>query len=314
MNRSTWIGSATAAALTVTTRRTAFAKAGPVVRVGGAFGDPYAEGHYAVDFGFFRKAGLNVDFQSLTTGSAVSQAIGFGSIDVGITTPIQIANAFEHGLPFVIIAPGSENRPNEQSAQIIVRKSSPLHTAKDFEGKTVGVNARRTLAELGLFAWMDKNGGDSSKVRTIEMLPTEMGPSVERGTVDAASVTEPALTGALKYNGARVLAEPLSAIGPELLISAWFTTQDYAKQNPAVCKRFLACMLDVAKWANVHRRETSEILVKYSKYEPDLARTMQRVAYAERLRLPEIQTVLDVALKYHVVGRPIAASELVFRS
>jgi len=311
MKRSGWI--AAAGTLIAGSSRAAFAQSGPVLRVGGAFGDPSAEGHYAVDFGFFRKAGLNVDFQVFTTGSAVAEALGFGSIDVGITTPIQIANAFEHGLGFVIIAPGAENRLNDQTVQLIVRKSSPLRIPKDFEGKTVGVNARRTFSELGLLAWMDAGGADSSKVRTIEMLPTEMGPSVERGTVDAAAVTEPALTGSLKVNDARILAAPLTAIGAEFPISAWFTTLDYAKKNRAVCRRFLACMLYVAKWANAHRPQTAEILVKYSKYEPDLVRAMRRVAYAEHLRLPEFQTVLDVALRYHVVGRRIAASELVFQ-
>jgi NitT/TauT family transport system substrate-binding protein len=312
MRRSDWIAAA-AGAFIAGRSRAALAQSAPVVRVGGAFGDPSAEGHYAVDFGFFRKAGLNVDFQAFTTGNAVSEAVGFGSIDVGITTPVQIANAFEHGLGFVIIAPGAENRPNEQSVGIIVRKNSPLRVAKDFEGKTVGVNARRTFSELGLFAWMDANGADAGKVKTIEMLPTEMGPSVERGTVDAAAGTEPALTTSLKVNGARILAEPLKALGAEFPISAWFTTLDYAKKNPALCRRFLACMLNVAVWANAHRAQTGDILIKYSRYEPETVRTMRRVAYAERLRLPEIQNVLDVALKYRVVGRRITASELVFQ-
>ena len=307
MKRSASIGAIAALALPGVIR----AQSGPAVRVGGAFGDPNAQGHYAVDFGFFRKAGLNVDFQVFTTGGAVAEALGFGSIDIGITTPIQIANAYEHGLGFTIIAPGAENRSNAQTSEIIVRQTSPLRTAKDFEGKVVGVNARRTISELGLLAWMDRNGADSTKVRTIEMLPTEMGPSVERGTVDASCVTEPALTGSLERDGVRILADPLVAIGPAFPISAWFTTQTYAARNPALCKRFLACMLDVARWANVHRRETANILVKYSRYEPEIVAAMRRVSYAEHLRLADVQLVLDVAFKYHVVGRHIAASELV---
>jgi NitT/TauT family transport system substrate-binding protein len=310
MKRSFWI----AAALAAGTARRAGAQPHPSLRVGGAFGDPNAEGHYAVDFGFFAKSGLTVEFSAFTTGNAVAEALGFGTIDIGITTPIQVANGFEHGLGFTIVAPGAENRPGAQTTWLIVRGDSPLRGARDLEGKTVGVNARRTLAELALFAWMDHNGADSSKVRTIEVLPTEVGPSIERGKIDAGAVAEPALAGALKYNGARVLAEPSSAIAPSFPISTWFTSQDFAKRNPAVCRTFLSCMLNVAKWANRHQHETDDVLIKYSKYEPELAHSMRRVAYAEELRLSQVQTVLDVALRYHAIGRPIAAGELVFRA
>jgi NitT/TauT family transport system substrate-binding protein len=310
MNRAAWIGAAAAAAAATGPVRAAD---GPVVRVGGAFGDVYAQGQYAVDFGFFHKAGLNVDFRTYTTGYAVSQAIGHGDIDIGTTTPIQIANGFEHALGFTIIAPGGENRPSDQIIQLAVRKNSPLRSPKDFEGKIVAVNARNTFSDLGLFAWMDAHGADSGKVILAEMLPTEMGPAIERGKVDAAEINEPALSLAVRDNDTRVLAQPLTAIGPRFPVSAWFTTQTYAQQNPAVCKKFLACMLEVATWANTRRRETAGILIKYGKFEPDLVRIMQRVAYAEQLRLPEFQLVLDLARKYRFIGRPIAATELVFR-
>jgi NitT/TauT family transport system substrate-binding protein len=312
MKRANWIAAA-AAGIVIGTRHTAFAQTGQVVRVGDALGDPYAQGYYAVDVGFFAKHGLNVDFQLFSGGSAISQAVVSGTIDIGITTPIQIANAYEHGVPLTIIAPGGQNRLKEPSGQLIVQKNSPIRTAKDLEGKTVALNARRTVSELALLVWMEKNGADPSKVKTIEMIFGEMGPAVERGTVDAGSSTEPALSASLKNNNVKVIAETYNAIAPEFLISAWFTTQDFAKKSPDVCKRFLACMLETAKWANVHKRETGDILVKYGKLDPELVRNMIRVGYAERMRMREIQVVLDLAVKYGVVGKPINAADLVFR-
>jgi NitT/TauT family transport system substrate-binding protein len=311
MRRARWIAGVPAGV--GMTLHPAFAQTGQVVRVGDALGDPYAQGYYAVDAGFFQKNGLNVDFQLFPGGSAITQAVVTGSIDIGITTPIQIANAVEHGLPLTIIAPGGQNRLKEPSGQLIVQKNSSIRTAKDLEGKTVALNARRTVSELALLVWMEKGGADPNKVKTIEIIFGEMGPAVERGTVDAASTTEPALSASLKNNNVKVIAETYNAIAPEFLISAWFTTQDYAKKNPDICKRFLACMLEVAKWANVHKRETGDILVKYGKLDPDLVRTMIRTGYAERLRMSELQVVLDTAFKYKVIEKSISANDLVFR-
>lgn len=283
------------------------------VRVGDALGDPYAQGYYAVDEGLFKKAGLDVDFQLFTGGSAISQAVNGGMIDFGISTPIQIANAVEHGIPFIVVAPAGLNTVKYSSGQLIVAKNGPIQSAKDLEGKTVALNALRTVSELALLEWLKKGGADPSKVKLVEMIFGEMGPAVERGTIAAGSDTEPALSLALKSNGVRVLANTYTSIAPQFLISAWFTTQDFARKNPEACRRFATAILESAKWANTHFKETGDILVKYGKLDPDLVRSMQRVVYADAMRLPEMQVVLDEALAGGLMGKQMQAADLIFK-
>ena len=97
----------TSAALSVAVRpAAAFAQAGPAVRVGDAIGDPYAQGYYANEEGFFKKAGLYVDFQSFASGVPIGTGVVTGNLDIGIMTPLAVANAVTHGVPLVIIAAG----------------------------------------------------------------------------------------------------------------------------------------------------------------------------------------------------------------
>jgi NitT/TauT family transport system substrate-binding protein len=63
------------------------------LRVAATPNDTYAEAYYALDTGFFRRAGLNVELTTLNNGAAVSSAVASGAIDVGVSTPVQLANA-----------------------------------------------------------------------------------------------------------------------------------------------------------------------------------------------------------------------------
>jgi NitT/TauT family transport system substrate-binding protein len=309
VRRSTWVRSlitATAFVLPQTGR----AQTTPAVRVGDAPGDPFAQGYYAVENGAFTRAGLHVDFQTFPSGGPIAEALAAGSVDIGIGTTIQIANAVTHGLPFVIIAPGCINTKAAPSGFMIAGKNSPLRTAKDFEGKTVGLSQKRSITELALIAWMQKNGADPDKVKTIEVPFAQMGAAIEHGTVDAAITTEPGYTTFLRGGTVRFVADVYSAVAPSYLLSAWITTRDYAAKNRDVVRRFLAAMLDVSRWANRHHPETAVIIAKAFGMDPSIATSMQRSAYAEALRASDVTPAIDIAVAHGIVPRAVPASDL----
>ena len=314
MKRRSWIGTVAAVPFALAPYGKAFAQpAGPVVRVGDAIGDPYAEGYYAAEGGFFQKGGLNVDFQSFSNGAPIGQGVVTGNLDIGIMTPLAVASAVTHGVPLVMIAPGGVNSAKAPAGYLLVTKSSPLNTAKDFEGKTIGVATLRTLHELMLRAWFDKNGVEQSKVSLIELTFGEMGAAVERGTVSGAVEVEPLTSGLVNAGSVRVVAGPATAIAEEILGAAWFCTRDYAQKNPQVVRRFAGVMAEVARWANTHRRESGDIQARVGKLNPEAVRGMARVTYAETMQVAQIQPVLDAATKFGILPRQVAASELILR-
>jgi NitT/TauT family transport system substrate-binding protein len=233
------------------------------VRIGVTPTEVYAEAYYAADMGFFQKASLDADVQTLNSGSAAANAIAGGSLDVGVTTPLLLANAILRGIPFVIIAAGPLSTTKEPQSLICVKSTSSLRTPKDLEGKTVGMIVLKTTQELSLDAWLDKGGAQGTTVRRVEVLFSEMGAALERGSIDAAIISEPFLSNSLKSGAVRSIGDPNVAIAPAYLLGAWFTTRTFAQQNPTTVKRFTDVIYATAKWANAHRPQTALIVAKY---------------------------------------------------
>src|ERR1700754_1520341 len=64
--------------------------------------DSGAEVYYAVDMGFFKKAGFDVTITTLNNGGLISAGVASGSFDVAQAALSSIAAAHERGVNFVI--------------------------------------------------------------------------------------------------------------------------------------------------------------------------------------------------------------------
>src|SRR5579875_2184696 len=162
---------------------------GPL-RIGSTPNDSYAEPFYAQDMGFFQRAGLNVAVEAFPNGAGVTTALAGNAIDVGITNPISLANAVEHGLPFQFFAVAAMY--NREELALCVAAESPIKSARDLNGKTIATTAVKDSNSLHIVAWIDRNGGDSATIQLVEMPFSAMAAAVRRGTVAAAPIAEPA--------------------------------------------------------------------------------------------------------------------------
>ena len=131
--------------------------------------DPTAEVLYAYDMGFFDKVGLDVTLQPLANGGAIAAGVVSGAIDIGVGNVIAIETAHKKGLPLTIIAPGAANVNSLASNVLIVKKDSTLRTARDLNGLVIATNPLRSIGDLMISAWIDKNGGDSTTIKYIEI-------------------------------------------------------------------------------------------------------------------------------------------------
>lgn len=231
----------TTAAFTLGGGGAARAQSGPVtLRIGSGPADAYAQGWYGIDMGFFKNAGLDVTFLPFNSASLVTAAVLGGSCDIGCGTTLTQAVANAKGVPIGIVAAAAVNTPQGPQALLCVRKDGPIHTPKDLVGKTIGVNILGTSVDLAIQAWLVKNGLDAHSVKFIEVLADEVGPAIDRGTIDAFAQGEPALSAALRDNDVRVLADPMPAIAPRFLYASWFATPSFVKNNSDLVRRFSA--------------------------------------------------------------------------
>jgi NitT/TauT family transport system substrate-binding protein len=283
------------------------------LRVGTGVSDPSSEVLYAVDQGFFKKRGLDVAVTQLPSGAAEVAAVAGGSLDIAESNVVSVASAHLRGLPFVYIAPAAQYTSTSPTTVLVCGKNAPYRSGKDLEGKTLAVTALRDSSQLGPTAWIDKTGGDAGTVKFVEMPMGEFVNAIDRGTIDAAGLSEPFLHIALQNGQIRVLAKMFDAIAPQFMQNGWFTTAEALKKNPVAVARFADAILETARWANRNHAASAQILKKFSRITPEVIDTMTRATFSERFDPALFQAIIDVSAKYKFIDRGFPAAEIIAR-
>jgi NitT/TauT family transport system substrate-binding protein len=265
---------------------------------------------YALHAGLFKKAGLNVQLSSLASGAAVSAAVVGGSVQIGNSSMLPLISAHVRGVPFRLVAADGLYSDAKPYALMIVRKDSPYHSGRDLNGKVLSSPALKDLIWTANSAWIEKNGGDLSTVKMVEVPNSAIVPAIEEGRVDASTILEPRLAEALAGGKTRVLGKSFSAIAPRFLISAWFTTSSYASEHPDVVSRFAKVVADAAAYANTHQSETAPLLAEFGKVDQSVITRGTREQFATSLDPKDLQPEIDAAVKYKVITRAFSAKEM----
>jgi NitT/TauT family transport system substrate-binding protein len=266
-----------------------------------------AEVLYANDLGYFREAGLDVDVTVLANGAAVAASVASGAEDIGEANLVSLASAHGNGVPFVVIAPAGNYTSKAPTTVMVTAKSSPLRTAKDLDGKTVGVVAVKDITQIGASAWIDKTGGNLASVKFIEIPQSAMCTAITSGRVDAGVVSEPFLSIALA-NGCRVLVACHDSIAKDFLVGAWFANAAWANEHADQVARFRAVIARTARWANAHHPESQRILEKYTK--ATIPPGMTRVPFPDTLEVAQMQPLISAAARYGASKGDFPAKDL----
>jgi NitT/TauT family transport system substrate-binding protein len=285
-------------------------KAPLTIHVGALPSEVAGELFYGADMGFFKKAGLDVEIQYFNNGSAIAAAVASGALDLGLSDLMSVINAHSHGLPFVYAAPGLLTTLKAPTFGILVPPNSPIHDAKDFNGKSMAVSGLKNIAQISAAAWIDANGGDSKTVKFIEVPFPSLVPALAQGTIQSSVANEPWMTLATD-GGNHVMFMDKGALSPAFLLSGWVTTRDWATKNPDALARFVASIREIAAWANKNPQASAPILAKYTKLDIGVIARMHRGQFAERFEPGYVQPVIDAAAKYGVIASAFPASAII---
>lgn len=283
-------------------------RAADTVRIAGLPSDPGLEASYAESHGFPAQFGIAAEIQNFPNGAAIVAGIVGGSIDVGAVNWVTALQAHEKGLPLVAVAQAATYYGKEPTSFLMVPADSAARTARDLTGKTIAVDGLRNLTQLGVIAWLDKNGGDSKSIKFAEIPFIDMPLALSSHRVEAALITEPMAT--RSQHDARVLGNAYDAIAPEFPSSAWVASATWAAANRDLARRFTSMMYRAAAWENANRPATAEVLSQISHLDPALIRTMHRARYAERTDLRQMRPLIDLSLQYGLITKPVDAEEV----
>jgi NitT/TauT family transport system substrate-binding protein len=279
------------------------------IKVGISSIESYGEALYAQAQDFFRAGGLDATPLTLPGGGApMTLAVISGALDTAIANIGSLASAHAHGVDVYLIAPCGLYSSAIPTTVLATLKDSPIRTARDLEGKTVGVTSLRDLQQSSVMKWLDANGAHAKNVTFVETTTPQMMVAMSANRIAAGVIVEPSLT-AVK-NDIRVLGLPYDSIASSLLISGWIVNKAWYDANPEAVARLLAVIRTTAQWANANQAATGTILAEHTKIAPELVSSMRRVTYGETRSFGVIQPVIDVMATYGFIPHTFRAAEL----
>lgn len=267
---------------------------------------------YGQQAGYFQKVGLTVDVQPANNGSAVAAAVVGGSIDIGKSSMISLLAAFQRGIPIVIIAPAANYNAAAPTIGMLVAKDSPIHDARDLNGKTLSVSSLNDQFQMANELWVDVNGGDSKTLKFVE-LPTSAAPdAVADGRVAASTIVMPNLARAVDSGKCRIVGRPFDAIGRLWTIAAYFTTRDYATKNRDLILRFRTALFQASAYVNAHPAETAQALATFTGTPLATVQHMTRTTLGTTMDAKLIEPLIAPAVKYGLLKQAFDPRTMIY--
>jgi NitT/TauT family transport system substrate-binding protein len=285
--------------------------ASPLIRIGNAPDDAGRPLLYAVQAGLFKKAGLNVEVVKLTNGSAVAAAVAGGSLELGKGSALTAIQAHAKGVPFTVTTNLADYSDAAPDTAMLVRRDAALKTPKDLIGKTIGVNGLQDFNTLTVYAWLDQNGIEPSRVKFLEIPYSAAVAAMEQGRIDAAMALEPMYSSALASGKFRVFARPWNALGKRFSEAVLFGNSRWVAEHKDMIVRLNRVVREAEAYVASHESETAYLAARYGGFDPNSLKDFHPPTRALALAPADLQPTIDAAAKYKLIAKAFPAQELI---
>jgi NitT/TauT family transport system substrate-binding protein len=266
----------------------------------------------AMERGFFKSAGLELETVPMAGGAVIVQGVTSGDLQIGWTNVISLYQAHVEGFDFKLIAGGATNvKGTNDTHALLVPKDSAIKSARDLQGKTVAVNTLNNIVHLMAMAWLDKHGASSAKVKFVEVPFPQMEAALVAAKVDAASVHEPFASAAVAKGAARVLGRPWSDVASRFLIASWFASDKWLQKNKQTAQAFANALNRGIDALNADPQRSRDIIAKWTGLPAEIAAKVTLPVYDKTLSDKDLQATIDLTQKYKLIPRAIKARDLI---
>jgi NitT/TauT family transport system substrate-binding protein len=272
--------------------------------------EPTAQAFYAKQRGFFLKQGIDAKITVLAdapqvVATVLSGGAQFSSLSIG-----GLAILKSRGAPVRVVAAGAMYRRQASTTGLVAGSGKRIGRARDLVGKRIAIDAKNTIAHIGLLRWLKRNGVAADDVHLVEIPFAQMLGPLTHGDVDAAVLPEPFVTLAAQ-RGLKRVANIFDAVcARNCLATGWMARKDV---DPELAARFRNAIQAAAVWANKKQnaRASGTILQGYVPIDTAVVRKMTRTHFATRLRPGLAQPWLDAFAEFGVIPASFSANDLV---
>jgi NitT/TauT family transport system substrate-binding protein len=268
--------------------------------------------YLGMDKGFFKEEQLTIKPQLAEGGAAILPAVVSGDFQIGFSNVISLLIAASKDLPVEIIAQGVLAGKSESQAwaDLLVLKDGPIKQPQDLEGKTIAVNTLNNICEVTIKASLEKDDVAVDTLKFTEVPFPDMNAALEAGQVDAACVVEPFVSQG-KVGKARGIDPFYVRTAPDLTVATYFTSSQYAQENPDVVDRFVRAMNKSLTYAQSHPEEVRNVLLDYTEIPPEAAEQIKLPVWRPDLNEPTIERLSELSMKYGLIEEQPDLEELI---
>jgi NitT/TauT family transport system substrate-binding protein len=300
-----------------TSDKSSGAAAGPVekpkIRVGVLPVVDVAPLYQAIEKGYFKEQGLEVEAVAAKSGpEAVTSMIG-GDLDIAFTSyPGAFAAQAKGAGNLKIVADAYAARPGH--LMLVATKNSPMQKPEDAGGKKIAVTSKGSISDLGAMSVLKTKGVDVTKINWVPMGFPDMGPAMQRGDIDGAVVAEPFVTITEKQFGAMPVLDVSSGPTQDISMSGWAATDKLATANPGTFAAFQRGLAKGVTDVKSDRGKLEPILVKYVKIDQATASLVHIADYPESLDPVRLQRVADLMSDFKVIPEKLNVQPMLLTS
>lgn len=249
------------------------------VKVGSSPLVSYAPIFVAIEKGFYKEEGLEVELINFDSGAKMNSALATGDIQVAAgSASAGLFNSIAKGSDFRIVADKGQIRPGYGFVQLIIRKdlldSGAIKDVQDLAGRRVASHAKGIINDYILHYIAKHKGLDVSKVNLVYMAPPKIFLALQTKSIDAAVTVEPWTVRAEK-EGFAVRFLPADKV-PELQklqVAEILYSGKFIREQEEVGHKFMRAYLKGIKYFNargMQENEMLDIIGKYTKVPRDM--------------------------------------------
>ena len=270
----------------------------------------------AVDQGYFKADGIDIEVTTSPVSNPLLTQLAAGQLDIAFSNIVTVSQAIENGLDFKVVLPGTLMKKGNDVNPCVVAIDSPIRTAKDMEGKRLASPALNNIIWLYARAWLEKGGADVNKVRIIEVPFPQMLDAVTSGQAEAVCPTEPFFTRAMESGKVRVLGFIYHEVTDNLesvmglARGAWLKEQ----ANAAVMERFARAYRRGVAFMEQNKKgpEGVRIISAFTKMDPAVVAKIQTPVFPMTVNLKTIEEMSVLMVKHGLLKRPADVNGFVY--
>jgi NitT/TauT family transport system substrate-binding protein len=258
--------------------------------------------YLAIEQGYFKEQGLDVEPVVMASGPASIAGIISGDIDIAFASyPAPLLAQSKKVADIKIVADALSAKAGH--LMVVAPKNSSFQTADQAPGKRIAITARNSFTDLAPMSVLKNQGVDYAKVQWVEMPFTDMMGALQNGSVDGAVLVEPWVTHAMKELGATPVFDGAQGPTAEIPISGYVAVAGngkFATTSPNTVAAFQRALAKAHAEAT-DRTKMEPMFVKYAKVDKQTAQLVTVSTYSTSLEANRIQRVANLMEEFGVI-------------